>query len=136
MAVQAKVRGNGPNTGMPKSSPPDQVTNIRAPGGQGYAEDGPANPSSVEPGKRVLSPLAANLESSVDDDGVLQTILSRPRGTLDQGEGDWQTRKIDDSGYAPAYGMKSRTSGDGSPGGTIPAKIGASGKQAVPKPSA
>jgi hypothetical protein len=134
MAVQAKAKGNGPATGMQKSPPPDQITNVRSPTGQGYGMNGPQNPSSVEPGKRVLSPLAANLESSVDDDGVLAKVLSRPRGALDEGTDD-QTRKIDDKGYPAAHGQVSRQANSGSPGGTIPATIGATSAPTVRKPT-
>ena len=70
--------------------------------------------------------IAQNLESSVDDDGVLKTILSGPRGALSEDGSDWQTRKIGNEQVVPsAHGMKSRQADSGSPGGTIPAKIGA-----------
>jgi hypothetical protein len=133
MAVQAKAKGNGPATGMQKTPPPDVVTNIRSPGQAGYGQNGP-QPSSIDSGKRVLSPLAANLESSVDDDGVLKKILSRPRGALDAGSDD-QTRVIDDKGYPAAHGQVSRQANSGSPGGTIPATIGATSAPTVRKPT-
>jgi hypothetical protein len=123
MAVQAKAKGNGPNTGMPKSVAPDEISSVRSPTGQSYGMNGPhGNASSVAPGKRVISPLAANLESSVDDDGVLQTVINRGARMDDK---NFQTRVIDDKGYPAAHGMRSRTSDYGSPGGTIPVKTGA-----------
>jgi hypothetical protein len=121
MAVQAKAKGNSPATGMMKTPAPDEVTEVRNPknGGSGYGMNNYRGASSVDPGQRVLSPLAQNLESSVDDDGVLQTIISRPRGALNEGVDD-QTRKISpDQAVPTAFGMKPRASG-----GTIPAKIG------------
>src|SRR6202030_2172114 len=76
MAVQAKAEGNGPATGMQKTPAPDAISTPRSGTGQGYGANGPVgNASSVEPGKRVLSPLAQNLESSVDDDGVLSRVI-------------------------------------------------------------
>jgi hypothetical protein len=120
MAYQVKTaaKGNAPATGMSKTPPPDEVTNIRSPinTGLGYGLNGFPGASSVAPGKRVLSPLAANLESSVDDDGVKAKILSRQRGALDETGDDFQTRKIDDKGYALAHGMRSRSG----KGGKIP----------------
>ena len=142
MSVQAKAKGNAAPTGMPRNVPPDSISSPRAPSGAGYGEAGGVNnPSSVAPGKTVVSRLGANIGSlpggTVDDDGVLEKILSHPRGALDEGEGDWQTRKIDPTPQvAPAHGMKSRQAGDGSPGGTIPNKIGASSAQPARKPGA
>jgi len=130
--VKVKAKGDGPATGMPRNVPPDDISNVRAPNGSGYGEAGGVNnPSSIAPGKTVVSRLGANIGSlpggSVDDDGVLQTILSRPRGALDEGEGDWQTRKYDPTQKVPnAHGMRSRTANGGSPGDKVPNKIGAS----------
>jgi hypothetical protein len=124
MAVQAKAPGNGPATGMPKTPAPDAISAPRSGNGQGYGSNGPVgNASSVEPGKRVLSPLAQNLESSVDDDGVLQTVINRGARMDDK---NFQSRVISDQGLAPAHGMKSRTANGGSPGDKVPSKIGAS----------
>jgi hypothetical protein len=134
MAVQAKA-SNGPATGMPKTPAPDSISSVRSPTGQGYAMNGPHdNASSVAPGKRVLSPLAANLESSVDDDGALAHVIAK--GTA-MPSPDWQTRAIDTDQKIPsAHGMKSRQVSDGSPGGTIPASIGATSAPVVRKPTA
>jgi hypothetical protein len=141
MAVQAKAKGDAKATGMPRNIPPDEISHVRAPSGAGYGEaGGENNPSSIPPGKTVVSRLGANIGSlpggTVDDDGVLEKILSRPRGALDEGEGDWQTRKIDPTPQVPAaHGMKSRQVGDGSPGGAIPSKIGASSAPLPKRPA-
>jgi hypothetical protein len=82
MAVQAKAKGNGPATGMQKTPAPDEITSIRSPSQAGYGMNTP-QPSSVAPGKRVLSPLAANLESSVDDDGVLAAVIAKGTTRVD-----------------------------------------------------
>jgi hypothetical protein len=121
MAVQAKAKGNGPATGMPKTPAPDAISAPRSGNGQGYGSNGPVgNSPSVEPGKRALSPLAQNLESSVDDDGVQAHVIARGAGMSP----DFQTRAICDKGYPAAHGHASRTANGGSPGGTIPAKLG------------
>jgi hypothetical protein len=75
-------------------------------------------PSSVEPGKAVRSPLAANLKSSVDDDGVLDRIIRD--GTARQDESvTGQLRKIA-AGNVPTHpAMKGAA-----PGPKVPGKIG------------
>jgi hypothetical protein len=135
MAVQAKAKGNGPATGMQKTPAPDAISTPRSGTGQGYATNGPVgNASSVEPGKRVLSPLAQNLESSVDDDGVLSRVIRE--GTARQDDSiTSQLRKIADGNVPDHPHMKPANSG-GAPSGTIPTKIGASSAQPIRKPGA
>jgi hypothetical protein len=133
MAVQAK-NARGPATGMAKTPAPDAVTSPRSGAGQGYGANGPiGNASSVEPGKRVLSPLAQNLESSVDDDGVLQSVIKRGARMDDT---NFQTRVIDKTGYPAAHGQSSRQVDSGSPGGSIPKTIGASSAPLPKDPAA
>jgi hypothetical protein len=135
MSVQAKAKGDGPNTGMPKTPAPDAISTPRSGAGQGYGANGPVgNSPSVEPGKRVLSPLAANLESSVDDDGVLAQVIAKGTARVDS-EITSQLRKIADGNVPNHPYMKPANSG-GAPGGTIPSKIGASSAQPVRKPGA
>ncbi len=77
MAYQASrspttaAKGDAANTGMMKTpapvrpDPPDEVTNIRRPSPPGYGMSHPGdNPSSIDPGRQKLSPLAANLKAS------------------------------------------------------------------------
>jgi hypothetical protein len=77
MAVKATKTGAAGKQGVvqkQRTPAPDQVTTIRAPGGQGYGENGSANPSSVAPGKTVRSQLAQNLLDSVDDPAIDEVI--------------------------------------------------------------
>jgi hypothetical protein len=121
MAVQAKAKGNGPATGMPKTPAPDAASTPRSPGGQGYGTGGPVgNSPSVEPGKRVLSSLAANLESSVDDDGALAQVIAKGTARVDS-EITSQLRDIAPGNVPNGFGMKSPNKA----GETVPAKIGA-----------
>jgi len=121
MSVQAKAPGNAPATGMPKTPAPDAISSPRSGGGQGYGTGGPVgNSPSVPPGKRVLSPLAQNLESSVDDDGVLAAVIARGAKMADS---NFETRSESDASYPPAHGMRNRS--DESKG-TIPGSIGGS----------
>jgi hypothetical protein len=110
MAVQAKAKGNGPATGMAKTPAPDAISAPRSGSGQGHGSNGPVgNNPSVEPGKRVLSPLAQNLESSVDDDGVLATVISKGTARVDS-EISSQLRTIADGNVPDAWGMASARS--------------------------
>lgn len=114
MAFQNAKGNRGTTAGPVKTPAPDEVSHVRSPSGQGYGQNGPANPSSVPPGQRVLSPLAANLESSVDDDGALGDIIRN--GTAKNAKASEQLRSISDSGKAPSYGMKLPSSGATVPG--------------------
>lgn len=141
MAVKTSAPGNAPSIKQ-KTPAPDQVTNIRAPGGAGYGENGAANPSSVAPGKRVVSQLAANLEGSVDDparDEILSRGTARDLNvgdstgrTLAQQGGDALLRDLAAGGTghgtkgrpSPIHGsMATRDVADGSPGGAVPSGI-------------
>jgi len=75
MAHQAIDGKNGPATGMQRTPAPDSISHLRSPSGATYGEGGGANnPSVIPPSKRVVSGLAANLESSVRDD-VLPDVV-------------------------------------------------------------
>jgi hypothetical protein len=115
MAYQA-AKGNGPATGMPKTPAPDEVTNIRAPSAPGYGMNG-VQPSSVPPGKAVLSPLAANLKSSVTDDAIDSVIAN---GTARNDKVTSQLRTIAAGNVATAHGMKGPDNS-----ARVPSKIGA-----------
>ncbi|MGH9807697.1 MAG: hypothetical protein ACRD9W_10635 [Terriglobia bacterium] len=133
ITVKKAAAGNAPATGMMKTpaptrqAPPDAVSRIRAPSAQSYGENGPLNNASrTNPGEFVESDLGRNMRQSVDDDGALQAIIDG------KGHGDNEAsmvadlqRKIDTTPYASAYGQQSRQASSGSPGGTIPSKIGA-----------
>ena len=75
--IQEAARGNSGTTAGPVKTPaPDEVTNVRS-SHPSYGMNNYPGASSVDPGNRVLSPLGANLESSVDDDGVLQHVIEK-----------------------------------------------------------
>jgi len=134
MAFQ-NAKGSAAPTGMPrqpKPAAPDEVSSIRNPTLAGHGQNGDTN-GSVAPVGKVISPLAANMRASVDDP-TMDTILSRPRGALNEGTDD-QTRKISpNADVHPSYGMKLRAPDTGSPGGTVPGKLGANEGQPVRKP--
>ncbi len=68
-----------------KTPAPDVISKIRNPSNVGgYGMSYYSGPTSADPGQRVLSPLAQNLESSVDDDAI---DIVRSRG-LDNGHGE------------------------------------------------
>jgi hypothetical protein len=134
MAYQVKTpaKGDAPNTGSPGPTPaprakapaaPDSVSKLRAPStGNGYGQNGFAGRSSINPGEQELSPLAANLKATVDDDGALDAVIARGAKMADS---NFETRSESDVSYPPAHGMKHRTANDGSPGDKVPGSIGA-----------
>jgi hypothetical protein len=130
--------GDAANTGTPvtpsptkKYIAPDLISAPRAPiSGGGYGQSGGVglnNPSSIPPGTRLTSKLGEVLaEASDDGEGVLEKIIAG------QGHGDNEQdatadlrRKIDITPFPSVHGQTSRQANSGSPGGTIPAKIGA-----------
>ena len=126
MAFQTKkpAAGNGPATGMPKSvaplrqAPPDFVDEIRHPTSQSHGENGPRNNQSrTNPGQFVESDLGRNMRQSVDDDGVLQSIIDGGSNPNDS----FQTRKLSPNNVPVAHGMRSRN-GEGD---KVPATTGA-----------
>jgi hypothetical protein len=146
MAVQAKHHkggkikgaGEGPNTGAPGPTPAptrpalhDLISAPRGPGAiAGYGQSGGANnPSSIPPGTRVVSPLAANLESSIDDDGVQTAVIAngtaRNSARVTNQLRDIASRNVPDH---------PRMSGP-SKGGTVPATIGTTSAPVVRKPT-
>jgi hypothetical protein len=119
MAVQAKAKGNAPATGMQKTPAPDAISTPRSPGGQGYGTGGPVgNSPSVLPGAGVRSTLAANLKSSVDDDGVLDRVIREGTARQDNSV-TGQLRKIADSNVPTHPAMKGAA-----PGPKVPGKLG------------
>jgi hypothetical protein len=127
-----------------KTPAPDSVSAIRNPSGIGYGQNfaGNMNPSSIAPGKRVVSPLGANLESSVSDpvlDAVRKGGFSnKVAGFSGQVEADdeqerfrlsaGQTRAVSAEQYPTNPGMKGsaeRRQPTKFPGihGTIPGKL-------------
>jgi hypothetical protein len=114
------AKGNAPATGIQKSVPPDAVSAPRSGGGQGYGANGPVgNSPSVAPGKSVISLLGANLKSSVDDDGVLDSVIKNGTARQDVNV-TGQLRKIAAGNVPTAHGMRGPDNS-----ARVPGKIGA-----------
>jgi hypothetical protein len=106
MARQAE---QNPTAGkINKTPPPDEISRPRNPSAAGHGQNNDPNPSSIEPGKRVVSPLGLNLETSVDDGGgALAHIIAN--GTA-MPSPDWQTRAVSAEQKVPTtFGMRNRS---------------------------
>lgn len=128
MAIQVKKAavGDAPATGMPKTPAPKfvagPVLREKDPGGE-LGQNHYTGPSSAPVNAQPQSPMAKSLAAGQDDgESVLQAIQKGGSRALGP---DWQTRQVSDKPYAPAFGQKSRQADSGSPGSTIPSKIGA-----------
>jgi hypothetical protein len=106
-------------------------------GGQGYGESSYSGPSSLPPGAGgPQSTLGKNLKDSVTDP-LLDRLISKPAKSGDTDiAGAPLTRNVSDQQYPAAHGHKSRTAGDGSPGGAVPSKIGLQNATPIRKPGA
>ena len=138
--VKGAAPGDAPNTGAPGPTPapvrpvaPDVISHPRAPIGAGYGQSGGSeNPSSINPGTKLESAMAANLRASVDDDGLLDRIqrLGSGRGVIaDVDLQSPQTRDVSKDPYPLAHGMKGASAGP-----KVPDKLGASVAVPVRKP--
>lgn len=88
-----------------------------SPGANAYS-----GPSSMPPGTRA-DPPAISAQAPVDQ--VLEGLIRGGVKALDAGD-DWQTRPVSNDQTVPtAHGLSKRGPADGSPGATIPEKIGA-----------
>jgi hypothetical protein len=102
----------------PPPSAPDAISAPRHPTPAGYGQNGP-QPSSVAPGRSVLSPLAANLKATVDDDGALDTVMARGTARSQTLVDDKQLREIA-AGNVPIHpGTRGAATG-----AKVPAKLG------------
>jgi hypothetical protein len=142
--VKGAAPGDAPNTGAPGFTPPptkpvapDVISRPRAPIGAGYGMSGGAeNPSSINAGTKLESPMASNLRASVDDDGLLDRLQRQgsTRGVIaDVDLQSPQTRDVSKEPYPTAHGMKPANVG-GAPSGTVPSKLGEVVAQPVRKP--
>jgi hypothetical protein len=121
MAVQSKNPGKNPTAGAirtPAPSAPDAISAPRHPTPAGYGQNGP-QPSSVAPGKSVLSPLGANMKATVDDDGALDTVMARGTARSQTLVDDKQLREIA-AGNVPIH---AGTRG-AAVGSKVPARLG------------
>jgi hypothetical protein len=107
MARQAEQQ---PTAGKINRTPaPDEISHVRNPSAAGSGQNNDPNASSVAPGKRVVSPLGQNLETSVDDGGALARVIREGTARVDDSISG-QLRKIADSAVPDAYGMESARS--------------------------
>ncbi|HUZ34022.1 MAG TPA: hypothetical protein VMV19_18225 [Xanthobacteraceae bacterium] len=122
-------------------TPPPKV--LAKSGGEGYGQAQYSGASSDVPGAATMSEMAANMKSSVDDDGVLDAVIAK--GTSKStagfaaevdGETSDQLRAISDKNVPNAHGMTSQTDGADNIGrnSIIPAKIGADSADPVRRP--
>ena len=137
--VKTNAKGNSANTGAPGPTPgptkkviptaPDAVSFVRKPTPAGYGQNGPANPSSINPGQTLMSPLAANLKASSDDgEGCLDTVIARGTARRDDVV-TCQLRQIADKACPPAFGMKDPNANNPKVPATLGASNGAPDKQ-------
>lgn len=108
--VKTNASGNSADTGTPITPAPTRpqapdATLVRAPTPSGYGQNGDRNRVSVDPGKTVQSPLAANLRASVGDAALDAVISGKPIGTNGP---TGQERPIDPRPFPPAHGMRDR----------------------------
>ena len=101
----------------------------------GYGRNQYGGPSSVGVNDSARMNDFSNLATPKDDE-VLASLIANGHGDQ-SGENsavaDLQ-RKVNTTGYPAAHGMRSRVADDGSPGGGIPAKLGAPSAQPARKP--
>lgn len=136
--VKTNAKGNAPGGGPIKTpgptrpAAPDVISQARL-GGDGYGQNsGRNNPSSVPPGQQRLSPLAANLKASVDDDGVLDHIIASGTARQDTTV-TGQLRSISDKNV-PVHPHMKDANVAGAPRGSVPSSIGASSGKPVRQP--
>ena len=128
---------NQAKTGMPvtpaptRSAAPDLISRIRDPqGGAAYGQNSSVgNPSVIDPGQQLLSPLAHNLKESADDgESVLDQIIKGGAHSVDMGphpDVNWQTRTLPPDNVPTHPAMRPANAG-GAPAGQVPSKLGES----------
>lgn len=127
----------GPNkTPAPLRAPPatPDLARSQSMGRESYGANAYGGASSIEPGTTVT-------QTGIDirpPDGDAALDLVKKHGTVLGGKDpaeSWQDRDESQQGYPAAHGMRNRQANDGSPGGQIPATVGATSEQPVRKPS-
>lgn len=112
ISVKKAAAGDAPATGVPgftpapkaKPQPPDQISQVRNPTAAGYGMNNFAGRSSLNPGEKLLSPMAASLRAAQDDgEGVLDTVEARGAKSADS---NFETRQEPTTAYPTAFGMK------------------------------
>jgi hypothetical protein len=118
MAIQVKAPGNAPNTGAPGFTPaptkivrpaaPDNISAPKVGSSSGYGMSNFTGAASITPGQRVVSPLGANLEASVDDPALAQVRANGTRADhISEGLAQ-ETRKVSDAQMQTTFGHRSR----------------------------
>jgi hypothetical protein len=133
MARQAE---QNPTAGKINRTPaPDAVSSPRSGGGQGYGANGPVgnSPRTDAPGKRVVSPLGSNLESSVEDKGALDRVIREGTARVDDSISG-QLRTIADGNVPVAHGMARQQADYPGVAKAIPAGTKASDAEPARKP--
>lgn len=129
--VDEAARGNAPATGMPKTPAPTKRTTLAGPdvisqeksSGGTYGQNHYTGASSTNPGQRVQSDMG---NAIAVDDPVLDAMIAGGARNL-HGANDWQERAVNANSSVPLHpAMSKRGPADGSPGGTVPSKTGAS----------
>lgn len=98
----------------------------------GYGQNNDTTPSSIAPGRAVSAPLADEIRrvnAQGDGGDLLGRIIERgtSRGAATDVElQSPQTRTVDATPYPAHPAMAKRGPDSGSPGGTVPSKLGAS----------
>jgi hypothetical protein len=135
MARQAEQQ---PTAGKINRTPaPDEISHVRGPSPAGYGQNNDPNPSSIESGRRVVSPLGQNLESSMDDGGALARVIAQGTARQDSSITS-QLRDIAPGNVPDAFGMASARSRQATypgPRGVVPATTAKSNAQPIRKPS-
>lgn len=130
MARQAEQQ---PTAGkINKTPPPNQIATPRHPTAAGSGMNNDPNPSSIEPGRRVVSPLGQNLETSVSEGGALDAVISKGTARVDNAISD-QLRTITGA-PPPAHGMVRQQADYPGIAKAIPATTASSDAQPARKP--
>lgn len=134
--VQKPAPGNAPNTGSPGPTPAPHAEFDRTAGQQygenqfpGFQPKGGA--SSLNPGQKHTNDYLA------PSDEVRDTIIARGLNTKDDAStANFQIRKLSDKTVPTHSAMASRAANSGSPGGTVPSKLGITQEAPLPQRNA
>lgn len=127
ITVKRAAVGDAADTGTPRTPSPKfvagPVLREKDPGGE-LGQNHYVGPSSAPVDAQPQSPMAKSLAAAQDDgDSVLSAIQ---KGGVRALGNDWQTRPVDPNANVPVHpAMQKRAANSGSPGSTIPSKIGA-----------
>lgn len=124
-----KAPGNAANTGAPGPTPAPTHVERNFHGDQPYGNNRYGGPSSDTPGKRTTSGFEASKPGPVLDQVMGQGLRSDDASPI-----NGQIRKLSDQNVPNHPAMSRRGPADGSPGATVPNKLGINEAQPVRKP--